>query len=74
MATWEYHVEQFSFAERWSVKRQAQELEAFTDRLNEMGALGWEMVSYESVPVTGGISGQHKGFAHLLFFKRKRSS
>ena len=37
------------FAERWSDKRQQVEVANFQQRLSELGAEGWEMVSYESV-------------------------
>ncbi len=70
MKKWQYQVEQFSMTDRWSAKRQAQELERFNQRLNQMGTQGWEMVSYESVPMAGAFSGSVKGYAYLLFFKR----
>lgn len=70
MQQWQYYVEQFSITDRWSAKKQAQELERFNQRLNQMGAEGWEMISYESVPMAGAFSGQVKGYGYLLFFKR----
>lgn len=73
MANWEYHVRSFSITEKWSAKMQAAEVLNFQNTLNELGAQGWEMVSYESVPLTGNFSGQQKGFAYLLFFKRPRA-
>jgi Domain of unknown function (DUF4177) len=71
--TWEYVVLSFDFAERWRPKRQAEEIRKFQDRLNELGAQGWEMVAYESVPMTGAFTGNLKGHAYLLFMKRPRS-
>lgn len=72
MAKWEYLVKQMSFADRWSVKRQEAEIEAFNVTLNLMGADGWEVVSYESVPMYGAFSNKLKGYAYLTFFKREQ--
>jgi hypothetical protein len=68
---WSYHIEHSQIIERWSAKKQAQEVAKFNDRLNELGSDGWEMVGFESVPLTGGFTGQVKGYAYLTFFKRK---
>jgi len=68
---WQYHVEQYNMSDRWSAKRQAQELAAFNARLNVIGAQSWEMISYEAVPLTGTFSGTIKGYAYLCFFKRR---
>ena len=73
MATWEYLVEQMNFAERWSAKRQVEEITNFQARLNERGALGWEMISYETVPMYGAFSSKLKGHAYLTFFKKQTS-
>jgi Domain of unknown function (DUF4177) len=70
MATWEYHVEQMNISDKWSAKRQREEVEAFRVFLNSKGAEGWEMVSYDSVPLTGTFTGKIKGYAYLTFFKR----
>src|ERR671910_315226 len=63
------HVEHVNISERWSSKRQREEVEAFRVYLNKMGSEGWEMISYESVPLTGHFSGNIKGYAYLTFFK-----
>lgn len=68
---WEYQVEQVNISERWSAKRQQEEVERFRAYLNTMGAQGWEMISYESVPLTGHFSNTIKGYAYLTFFKRQ---
>jgi hypothetical protein len=70
LTTFEYHVEQMSIADRWSEKRQQEEVVKFTERLNELGREGWEMVSYESIPMYGSFSNKLKGYAYLTFFKR----
>lgn len=72
-ATWEYQVLNFDFAERWSKKKQEQEIDNFQRRLNELGQQGWEMIAYEAVPMTGAFSGNLKGHAYLLFLKRQTS-
>lgn len=70
MTTWKYGVEVFSMADKWSVKAQGAELDRLHTKLNEWGAKGWEMVSYESVPMYGSFSNKLKGYAYLLFFKK----
>lgn len=67
---WQYHIEQWNIAERWSSKKQTQELENFMAKLNELGRQNWELVGYESVPLVGGITGNQKGYAYLCFLKR----
>jgi hypothetical protein len=74
MVLWEYHVEQMNISDRWSAKRQREEVIAFRDYLNKLGAEGWEMVSYESVPLTGTFTSKINGYAYLTFFKRQLAS
>ena len=73
MPIWEYKVESVSIAERWSAKRQAEEVANLQTLVNQIGAEGWEMISYESVPMFGSFSNKLKGYAYLLFFKRPRT-
>ena len=68
---WEYHVEEFSMAERWSKKKSAAELQKFYAKLNSRGAEGWEMISYETVALYGAITEKLKGHVYLLFWKRQ---
>lgn len=70
MTTWEYRVESSQIVERWSGKKQAEEVAAFQGRLNAIGAEGWEMVSFDTVPLTGRFSENIKGYVYLTFFKR----
>jgi hypothetical protein len=70
MTKWAYHVETMNISDRWSAKKQAEEVARFGARLNQMGAEGWEMISYESVPLTGNFTKDIKGYAYLTFFKR----
>ena len=68
--TWEYRIENVSVTDRWGSKRQAAELAAFQGRLNACGTENWEMVSFETVPLTGAFSGNIKSYMYLAFFKR----
>jgi hypothetical protein len=43
---------------------------AFQGRLNGLGAEGWEVVSFDTVPLTDRFSENIKGYAYLTFFKR----
>jgi hypothetical protein len=70
MTTWEYFIERATVVERWSSKRQAEEVAAFQQKLNQYGTNGWEMVGFETVPLTGAFSGNVKGYVYLVFFKR----
>lgn len=74
MVQWEYYVTQQNMSDRWSAKRQAEELVSFNTTLNNAGLAGWEMVSYEAVPLTGHFSDKIKGYAYLLFFKRPKAA
>ncbi|MGH9197752.1 MAG: hypothetical protein ACRD1T_18665 [Acidimicrobiia bacterium] len=69
---WEYWVESHSIAERWGSGRQAKEIEQFMNRLNTVGAEGWEMIGFNSVPLVGGITGNVKGYTYLTFWKRPK--
>jgi hypothetical protein len=42
-------------------------------RINALGDDGWEMISYESVPMFGSFSNKLKGYAYLVFFKRLKA-
>lgn len=68
--SWQYHVEIMNISEKWSAKKQREEVEGFQARLNTLGAENWEMISYESVPLTGSFTNNIKGYAYLTFFKR----
>ncbi len=61
---WEYHVERMDVSERWSSHRSPAEVQALQIKLNLLGRSGWELVSYESVPMPA------NGVAYLVFFKR----
>ena len=67
---WEYYVETFNLTERWGSRRQAEEIQKFINRLNAIGAEGWELVTQAEVTVKGGITGAVKGELTTCFFKR----
>ena len=70
MQKWEYKVESMTMADRWSAKKQEQELNDLRSGLNTLGSQGWELISYESIPMYGSFSSKLKGYAYLLFMKR----
>jgi hypothetical protein len=67
---WEHRVYSAEIVERWSAKKQAEEVAAFQERLNAIGREGWEMISFDTVPLTGHFSNNIKGYVYLTFFKR----
>jgi hypothetical protein len=71
MEKWAYRVESVTIADRWSAKAQAQEIANLQARLNQWGDAGWEMISYESVPMYGAFSNNLKGYAYLVFWKQR---
>ena len=71
MTRWSYHVEAMNIPERWwRRKRQAKELTRLNQRLNNLGAAGWELVAYEATPMTGTFTSNIKGYAYLALFKQ----
>ena len=70
---WEYRVESVTVTEKWSSKRQAEEFQKLNEQLNELGKEGWEMISYESIPMMVSLSKNVKGYSYLVFFKRQTS-
>ena len=69
---WEYMVESVSMNERWSNKMQDKEISNLEKMLDSYGNEGWEMLSYESIPMYGTFSKNLKGHAYLVFFKRPK--
>ncbi len=53
---WEYKVQEATITDRWSSKKQAEEVTAFETRLNALGDEGWEVISYQAIPLTGNIN------------------
>lgn len=67
---WEYKIESITINEKWSVKKQQEQFEQLNQKLNDLGSLGWEMISYESIPMLGAISKQLRGYSYVVFFKK----
>ena len=70
-AKWEYYVGEMNISERWGTRRQQEQFDAFRVWLNQAGANGWELISYESIPLTGHFTDKIKGYVYLAFFKRQ---
>jgi hypothetical protein len=66
---WQYHVEVVTITERWFGSQQTEVL-SMRQRLDALGEQGWEMVSFDIVPLVGSITGNVKGNVYLTFFKR----
>jgi hypothetical protein len=73
MTRWEYWATTYQIAERWGAKRQAAEIAAFQGQLNEAGQNGWELLSFDALPVTGAFSGNIKGYLYLALYKRPQT-
>jgi hypothetical protein len=67
---WDYHVETLDLTSHWSKSLQTAAIQGMRDKINELGKEGWEMISYESIPMYGSFSNNLKGYAYLTFFKR----
>jgi len=70
MPRWEYRVYAAQIVERWSAKKQSEEVLAFQERPDGLGTEGWEMVSFDTVPLTGSFTSNIKGYVFLTFFKK----
>ncbi len=73
MAKLGYHIENVTVVERWSSKRQTEEIAGFQAQLNSLGSVEWELVSFESVPLTGRFSDKIKADAYLALLNRPAS-
>ncbi len=73
MANWEYRVESGYMGDydTKATKEQQDEINDFQANLNILGAQGWEMISYESVPIYADDKFKPSEHAYLLFLKRK---
>jgi Domain of unknown function (DUF4177) len=66
---WEYQVLNLSLSDHWTAKAMQRELDNFLSRLSAMGQAGWELVTYQAVPVTGSTNVVNS-YAYLAIFKR----
>ena len=71
MKTFEYDIQRFSLVEKWSSKKQAEQLASLTDRLNLKGQQGWDLLGLHSFDLVGGVLGGDKGTVTLTMWKRE---
>ena len=48
---WEYSIKQFSTGERWTKEDAVQETIRLEEYANKQGEKGWEMVSFQALPL-----------------------
>ena len=73
MPNWEYLVEELTITDKWNSKKRDEEFEKFSQKLNSLGSQGWELISYQAIPLVGSWSKDVKGYAYLGMLKRELS-
>ena len=73
MAKWEYLVEELTITDKWNSKKRDEEFEKFSQKLNSLGSQGWELISYQAIPLVGSWSKDVKGYAYLGMLKLELS-
>ena len=73
MPKWEYRVEELTITDKWNSKKRDEEFEKFSQKLNSLGSQGWELISYQAIPLVGSWSKDVKGYAYLGMLKRELS-
>jgi len=73
MPKWEYLVEELTITDKWNSKKRDEEFEKFSNKLNALGSQGWELISYQAIPLVGSWSKDVKGYAYLGMLKRELS-
>lgn len=68
---WEYRIEDLTITDKWNSSKKAEEFDKFSQRLNQLGGQGWELISYEAIPLVGRWSKDIKGYAYLGMLKRR---
>ena len=71
MRRFEYDIQRFSLVEKWSSKKQAEQLAVLTESLNVRGQEGWELLGLHSFDLVGGVLGGDKGTITLTMWKRE---
>ena len=71
MTKWEYLVEELTITDKWNSKKKEEEFEKFSSKLNSLGSQGWELISYQAIPLVGNRSKDVKGYAYLGMLKRQ---
>ena len=62
---WEYRIKQFSTGERWTPEEAVAETMRLEDYANKQGEKGWEMVSFQPVPL------DPAGHSFVVVFKKQ---
>lgn len=73
MPKWEYLVEELTITDKWNSKKRDEEFEKFSNKLSALGSQGWELISYQAIPLVGSWSKDVKGYAYLGMLKRELS-
>jgi hypothetical protein len=68
---WEYRIEDLTITDKWNSQKRADEFSRFSRVLNQLGSQGWELMSYEAIPLVGNWSKDIKGYAYLAMLKRR---
>lgn len=71
MDMWEYRIEDLTITDKWNSNKKAEEFDKFSAQLNALGRQGWELISYEAIPLVGRWSKDVKGYAYLGMLKRR---
>lgn len=62
---WEYSIKQFSTGDRWTAEDAVKETIRLEEYANKQGEKGWEMVSFQPVPL------HPVGHSFVVVFKKK---
>lgn len=71
---WEYLIQDLTITDKWNSQKRTEEFNKFSRILNQLGAQGWELISYEAIPLVGNWSKDIKGYAYLAILKRRIAS
>jgi len=71
MKQFEYDIQRFSLVEKWSARKQAEQLATLTAQLNTKGSESWELLGLHSFDLVGGVLGGDKGTVTLTLWKRE---
>ena len=61
---------ELTITDKWNSNKRAEEFEKFSSKLNSLGNEGWELISYQAIPLVGSWSKEVKGYAYLGMLKR----
>lgn len=64
---WEYSIKQFSTGDRWTADAAVKETMRLEEYANKQGEKGWEMVSFQALPL------DPVGHSFMVVFKKQSS-